>query len=417
MIHNQSPSASPRNTTRSVGDATDHRPVERWPVWMRAAAGPAKHSGPGSGSSSPANPAPRPHPGCSDTMMTSVGPSLSPRPENPTATAGTDPRGVSAQRRPVTNQEAGMGSGNQIGTWLRPVSRVASLGSNGTAGRSPGTSPCCGHRNSCWRSVGGSTADAQRGHVRSATVTSETQCQASADRPRRPGSDETHEGCPRNTLGAARRSARETVTVGHGKRVLDGVSGGDHDEGREGLCDGLEEGQGADPGPGRGGDRVVAGQRPAEARGGGEAAAGLGQAGREADREAAGRQVLLRRQEGPAEGLRRLGRAVREVPRRLDAHPARRAGAPRRAGARPGPLQRPGQGGAAGHQRRIDRPVPGAGEGEGPGASSRPPSPRSCCPARSRSSPASGRCPQAGDEVEAEPGSSRATPWRTTDPR
>ena len=62
---------------------------------------------------------------------------------------------------------------------------------------------------------------------------------------------------------------------------------------------------------------------------------GSGRSVADAAAEAAGAEVLLRRVEGAAAGVGGLGRAVREVPRRLDAHPAGRAGTPRRAGLRP----------------------------------------------------------------------------------
>ncbi len=69
----------------------------------------------------------------------------------------------------------------------------------------------------------------------------------------------THENCPRNTLGASRKNAREMVTVvRHGEWVVDEVSRGDHRQVRQGVCEGLEEGQGADSGSGGRGDRVVA---------------------------------------------------------------------------------------------------------------------------------------------------------------
>ena len=68
--------------------------------------------------------------------------------------------------------------------------------------------------------------------------------------------------------------------------------------------------------------------------------------------------------------------AVREVPRGLDADPARRAGMPRRARTRQcgqeagdlrprGPLQPSGSCRAAGHECGVDRPVPGPGQGQG----------------------------------------------------
>jgi len=55
--------------------------------------------------------------------------------------------------------------------------------------------------------------------------------------------DLTHENCPRNTLGASDKNAREMViVVRHGKWAVDGVSGRDHDEVRQGVCEGVEEG-------------------------------------------------------------------------------------------------------------------------------------------------------------------------------
>jgi hypothetical protein len=65
--------------------------------------------------------------------------------------------------------------------------------------------------------------------------------------------DLTHEKCPRNTLGASGKNARETVTVvRHGKWAVDDVSGRDHHEVRQGVCEGVEEGQGSDSGSGGG---------------------------------------------------------------------------------------------------------------------------------------------------------------------
>ena len=89
--------------------------------------------------------------------------------------------------------------------------------------------------------------------------------------------DETHENCPRNTLGASRKSARETVTVvRHGKWVVDGGSCRDHGKVCQDVCEGFEEGQGADSGSGGRGDWLVAGQRPAQAVCSGEGVAGIG---------------------------------------------------------------------------------------------------------------------------------------------
>ena len=51
--------------------------------------------------------------------------------------------------------------------------------------------------------------------------------------------DETHEYCPRNTLGASLRSARETVIIGgYAERAVDEVTGGDHNQ----VCEGLRGG-------------------------------------------------------------------------------------------------------------------------------------------------------------------------------
>ena len=61
---------------------------------------------------------------------------------------------------------------------------------------------------------------------------------------------------------------------------------------------------------------------------------GAGRAGREAGEEAAVGEVLLRRDQGVAAGVGRVRGAVREVPCGLDADPARRPGAPQRAGVR-----------------------------------------------------------------------------------
>jgi len=70
----------------------------------------------------------------------------------------------------------------------------------------------------------------------------------------------THENCPRNTLGASRKNAREMVTVvRHGKWAVDGVSGRGHHQVRQGVCEGIEEGQGPDFGSGEVGDGLVAG--------------------------------------------------------------------------------------------------------------------------------------------------------------
>ena len=55
----------------------------------------------------------------------------------------------------------------------------------------------------------------------------------------------THEKYPRKDLGASDKNARETVTVvRHGKWVVDDVSCRDHHQVREGVCEGVQEGQG-----------------------------------------------------------------------------------------------------------------------------------------------------------------------------
>jgi hypothetical protein len=75
----------------------------------------------------------------------------------------------------------------------------------------------------------------------------------------RPAIDETHENCPRNALRASRRNARETVSVVvHEEWVVDDVSCRGHHQVRQGVCEGLEEGQGPDPGPDSRGDGLVA---------------------------------------------------------------------------------------------------------------------------------------------------------------
>src|SRR5664280_2277710 len=69
---------------------------------------------------------------------------------------------------------------------------------------------------------------------------------------------------------------------------------------------------------------------------------------------------------GPATGLGRLGRAVRQVPRGVDAHATGRPGTARRAGRRRRPVQHGGAGGIARDVGRVDRPLPAAGEGHRP---------------------------------------------------
>jgi hypothetical protein len=62
------------------------------------------------------------------------------------------------------------------------------------------------------------------------------------------GTDEHHENCPRNTLGASTKNARETVSVvGHEEWAVDDVSCRGDQQVRQGVCEGFEEGQG--PGP------------------------------------------------------------------------------------------------------------------------------------------------------------------------
>src|ERR1700757_643924 len=143
----------------------------------------------------------------------------------------------------------------------------------------------------------------------------------------------THEKCPRNALGASHKNARETVTVvRHGKWVVDDVSCGDDHQGPQGVCEGLQEGQGTDSGSGGRGDGVVARQCPAKAYCSGDAAIGAGSQHCEAGAQASGSEVFLRRAQGAAAGLGRLRWAVREVSGCFDAAAARRARTPRRAG-------------------------------------------------------------------------------------
>src|ERR1700739_2598222 len=69
----------------------------------------------------------------------------------------------------------------------------------------------------------------------------------------------THENCPRNTLGASRKNAREMVTVvRHGKWAVDDVSGRGHHQVRQGVGDAAEEQHGPESGAGGRGDRLVA---------------------------------------------------------------------------------------------------------------------------------------------------------------
>ena len=87
----------------------------------------------------------------------------------------------------------------------------------------------------------------------------------------------THGNCPRNALGASLKNARETViVVRHGEWAVDVVSCRDHQQVRQGVCAGREEGQGQGPRLGGGGDWVVARQCPAQAYRSGDAAAGVG---------------------------------------------------------------------------------------------------------------------------------------------
>lgn len=63
--------------------------------------------------------------------------------------------------------------------------------------------------------------------------------------------DLTHQECPRNTLGALRKYARDMVTVvRHGKWVVDEISRGGHQQVRQGVCAGFEEEPGPDFRPG-----------------------------------------------------------------------------------------------------------------------------------------------------------------------
>ena len=63
--------------------------------------------------------------------------------------------------------------------------------------------------------------------------------------------DETHEGCPRSVFGASCRTAREArgpcwAVVGLGSGLPGAGQGRDHGEVRQGVHEGVEEGQGTD---------------------------------------------------------------------------------------------------------------------------------------------------------------------------
>ena len=158
-----------------------------------------------------------------------------------------------------------------------------------------------------------------------------------------------------------------------------------------------QEGQGPDAGRGGLGDRLVAGQCPAPADRGRQAARRAADGRSRDGRGSRGHKVFLRRAEGAAEGVGRLGRAVRQVPGRVDAHPAGRAGAARRARARPGPvLGRVRAELLAMSAATIDRYLaPARAKDAIRGVTTTKPSPllRSAITIR-----------KAGDEVEAEPG-------------
>ena len=85
-----------------------------------------------------------------------------------------------------------------------------------------------------------------------------------------------HENCPRNTLRASRRNARETVTVVGMGSGLSMTSRAEITTRYARAYGKARRRTGADPGRGGGGDRLVAGQRPAPADRRGEAAAGSG---------------------------------------------------------------------------------------------------------------------------------------------
>src|SRR5574337_1769248 len=59
--------------------------------------------------------------------------------------------------------------------------------------------------------------------------------------------------------------AKRRIVVRHGKWAVDVVACRDHREVRQGVCEGLEGGQGQDPGSGGAGHRLVTRQCPAPA--------------------------------------------------------------------------------------------------------------------------------------------------------
>lgn len=107
------------------------------------------------------------------------------------------------------------------------------------------------------------------------------------------GVDEHHEKCPRNALGASVRNAREMVTLArHEECVVGVVAYGDHQQVRQGLWAGVEEGAGPHSGPGRRGDGLVTGQRAAAFEAG-RGVSGAWPGGRAAATEASLTEVLL----------------------------------------------------------------------------------------------------------------------------
>src|SRR5574338_965951 len=90
-----------------------------------------------------------------------------------------------------------------------------------------------------------------------------------------------------------RMPAKRWIVVRHGKWAVDVVACRDHREVRQGVCEGLEGGQGQDPGSGGAGHRLVTRQCPAPAEGRGPTA-GSGPAGRRTAAPAAQAEVFLR---------------------------------------------------------------------------------------------------------------------------
>ncbi len=160
---------SPANAARP-GASTCHSGNSWWSNRTPESGRPAGNAAQGSGPASPANRAPRPTLGHSETSIISPGPPTGLGPDRATAQPWVPVRSSPAPAKPVTSQPGGSGHGSHTGTMARRSSPSSPALDGLSAGRSGCTSPCCSQCQALDQMLGPRRLASQRGQVGAAFV-------------------------------------------------------------------------------------------------------------------------------------------------------------------------------------------------------------------------------------------------------